>query len=186
MKRRYLPNVITGLRLALVPPTGWLIVNDDYGAALVLFFIAGASDALDGFLARRYGWGTPLGAFLDPVADKALMMTSYIALAWQGQLPWWLSILVVLRDVVIMSGSLIYRRLTGDLTMAPTVISKLNTLLQIVLVLLVLIDQGLHDVGPVLISVAIYVVAMTTIASGLVYVGVWGSRAWRIWRGDSI
>lgn len=184
MKKRYIPNFITGLRLVLVPPIGWLIIAGDYRTALVLFFVAGASDALDGFLARRYAWGTPLGAFLDPVADKALMMTSYVTIAWQGQLPWWLSAVVVLRDVVIMAGSLLYRRWTGELIMAPTAISKLNTLLQIVLVVLVLVDQGLYAVGRSMISVAVWLVAATTVASGLIYVGVWGARAWRIRRGD--
>ena len=139
---------------------------------------------MDGFLARRYAWGTPLGAFLDPVADKALMMTSYLTIAWQGQLPWWLSVLVVSRDIVIMGGSLLYRRWTGELTMAPTAISKLNTLLQIALIIIVLIDQGLYTVGSATISVAVWLVTVTTVVSGLIYVGVWGSRAWRIRHGD--
>ncbi|MGD8497741.1 MAG: CDP-alcohol phosphatidyltransferase family protein [Chromatiales bacterium] len=186
MKGKHLPNLITGFRLVLVLPIAWLILRDDYPAALALFFLAGASDALDGYLARRHDWGTPLGAFLDPLADKALMMTSYVAIAWQGQLPWWLSALVVLRDVLIMTGSLIYRRLTGELEMAPTSISKLNTALQIALVLLVLIHQGLLPVAGVAISVGVWLVAATTLASGLVYVAVWGARARRIRRDGTI
>ena len=176
MNKKQLPNLITGLRFVLVPPIIWLMLQDEFAWALGLFFVAGFSDALDGFLARRYG-GTTLGAFLDPLADKTLMISTYIVLALGGHLPWWLTGLVVLRDAVIISGAGLYHKITGQLEMAPTIASKLNTTAQIGLVLVVMFHLGVMSLWPLFIQFLIAVVTLTTLWSGAVYVIVWGHMA---------
>ena len=165
---RQLPNAITLLRIVLVLPLGWAIVARRDDLALGLALLAGVSDALDGFLARRFGWFTRLGAWLDPAADKLMLVVAYLSLAWIAAVPCWLAALVVLRDVVIVSGALLYRRLRGALEVAPSLLSKVNTAVQIVYVLLVLLHlQGLLPISPA--SVA-WLVAALTLASGLDYV----------------
>lgn len=177
MKKDQIPNLITLLRLVLVPPVIALILAGSYLWALILFMLAGISDGIDGFLARRYGWRTRLGGLLDPLADKALMMSSFVALAWEGFLPWWLATLVVLRDLIIIGGALAFHFLTRRLQMTPTVVSKLNTVLQILLVVGVLIDLGVHPLSPGLLQSLVWTVTGTTLLSGGLYVWIWGSRA---------
>ncbi|MCW8839927.1 MAG: CDP-alcohol phosphatidyltransferase family protein, partial [Gammaproteobacteria bacterium] len=133
MKPRHIPNLISVLRIMLVVPIMVLLARGEYLLVLMLFVVAGLSDSLDGYLARRFDWRSQLGALLDPLGDKFLLVGVYLVLGWNGLLPGWLVGLVILRDVVIVSGALAYRRLCGELTMEPTLISKANTLLQIVL-----------------------------------------------------
>ena len=177
MKRSDIPNLITAVRILLVAPIAWVLLHGHFELALLLFFIAGFSDALDGFLAKNYGWTSRLGAMLDPLADKALLVTCYAALAWIGLLPVWLLLLVVLRDVVIVAGAVIYNYRIERLEAHPTLISKLNTLLQIVLVLLVIVRQLMPFVETLWVEVLIYVVTASVIWSGLDYVVTWGRRA---------
>jgi cardiolipin synthase len=174
---RQLPNVITALRIALIPPILWLIVLGDYGLALALFVVAGVSDGVDGFLARRFGWRTRLGSFLDPLADKLLLIGTYVVLGMQGYLPWWLALLVVARDLIIMGGALAYHLLTRALHMAPTLISKLNTFLQLALVVVVMLDLAVLDLAPFYTTALVWAVAVTTVLSGAVYVYVWAGKA---------
>ncbi|KGI77223.1 CDP-alcohol phosphatidyltransferase family protein [Oleiagrimonas soli] len=174
---RHLPNLISSLRIVLVVPVAWLMLEHRYGSALWLALVAGSSDALDGWLARRFGWRSRLGAFLDPAADKLLLMTSYLVLALMAQLPWWLALLVLGRDLVILGGALGYRLLIGPFTAKPSRIAKFCTMLQIVYVLLVLLRSSalpaLH------LQPMQWLVAVLTVASGLDYVLRWAARARR-------
>lgn len=179
MRKDQIPNLITALRLLLVPPVAWLIHSGDYAWALILFITAGLSDGLDGFLARRYGWRTRLGGYLDPLADKALMVTTFVMLASKGHIPWWLAGLVVLRDVVIIGGALAYHFVTRSLHMRPTVISKFNTVLQLVLIVAVMVDRGLSPLPPGVVWTLVVLVTGSTLLSGLIYVVLWGRQAVR-------
>jgi cardiolipin synthase len=178
--RRDIPNLISVARLLLVPPVVLLILERDYGLALLLFFVAGISDGIDGFLAKRNGWQSRLGGYLDPLADKLLMVSSLIVLGLEGLVPLWVTVAVVLRDVVIVGGALAYRSLVGRFEAAPSVISKINTGVQIILVLGVLADRALGletDFTPLF-----YVAVVMAIGSGTDYVLQWSRRARQAWR----
>lgn len=177
LKLHNLPNLITALRILLTAPIIGLLLKERYGEALVLFFIAGLSDGIDGFLAKRYGWTSRLGGFLDPLADKLLLMGTILVLGWQGLLPTWLVMLVVLRDVVIVSGALSYRYLIGPFQAEPMLISKINTLFQLGLVLAVIFDLGAMPLPPLLLALGVYLTGLTTLLSGIGYVRAWGRRA---------
>jgi cardiolipin synthase len=165
-----LPNLITLARLAAVPATIWLILNHQLDIAFLLFVAAGASDALDGWLARYTNARTVIGAMLDPVADKALLVSVYITLAAMGELPDWLAILVVFRDLMIMGGLLLLWMLGARTAIRPLYLSKFNTAMQIILAGFALFHAGfggeLHRVLPVLV----WLTAATTLSSGLAYV----------------
>lgn len=178
MNRSDIPNLITILRILLVPPIVYLMYRGDYDIALLLFLGAGLSDALDGFLAKHYGWVSRLGGLLDPIADKALLMSSYVVLAWVGLIPVWLVAVVVLRDVIIFMGAVTYHLWVETLTAEPSVISKLNTVGQILLVLAVIFSQGVTPLPGLWLDTLVYVVLATTILSGMDYVWTWGWRAW--------
>lgn len=164
-----LPNAITLARLCAVPVTLWLILQHRLDWAFFLFAAAGLSDGLDGWLARRWRSRSALGALLDPVADKALLVTTYLALTVTGLLPLWLTALVVARDLLIMGGVLLLGWLGRPPRIAPLWISKANTLAQILLAGLALLLPGFGlDAGP-LLPLLILGVAATTLASGLAY-----------------
>jgi cardiolipin synthase len=177
VKRSDIPNIITVLRIVLVLPIAWALLQDRYGWALLLFVVAGVSDGLDGFLAKHYGWTSRLGALLDPLADKALLVTCYAALTWNALLPLWLLVLVVVRDIVIVAGAVVYNFRVQRLDAAPTLISKLNTLLQILLVLLVIVQQVRPLLPPGWITALIYAVTASVVWSGIDYVVTWSGRA---------
>lgn len=181
---RHLPNLITGLRLLMVLPLSWLLWVQDYALALTLFFIAGLSDALDGFLAKSFGWTSRLGGLLDPIADKALLVSCYALLTWHGLLPWWLFAVVLGRDLIILGGALAYQVVVAELETAPSVVSKLNTLAQILLVLGVLVDAGWQPLPGLWMQSLIYSVLATGLISGADYVWTWGWRAWNNKRGS--
>lgn len=176
---RHIPNLISLARILFLLPLWWLFTEQRYFDTLLLFAVAGASDGVDGFLARRYGWTSRLGGFLDPIADKLMMMTAYLWCGWTGVLPWWLVGLVLGRDLVIVGGAVVYYRLVGSLEMAPTVISKVNTLLQILLALVaILVLSGITGPGW-LFSLLMVLVTVTTLWSGADYVLRWGHKAYR-------
>ncbi|HHH43129.1 MAG TPA: CDP-alcohol phosphatidyltransferase family protein [Gammaproteobacteria bacterium] len=150
---------------------------EQYNLALLLFFVAGASDAVDGFLAKRFGWTSRLGALLDPLADKFLLVTCYAVLAWNGLLPSWLLVLVLTRDLLIVGGAVAYNFRIRRLEAEPTLISKLNTLLQILLVLLVIVYQATDWGQAQWIDWLIWAVTVSVIWSGLDYVVTWTRRA---------
>jgi cardiolipin synthase len=167
-----LPNVITFGRLCAVPLSCWLVLEHQFAEAFFLFVAAGISDAVDGWLARRNGGGNSVGALLDPVADKTLLVTMYVTLAAVKVLPDWLAILVVFRDAVIVGGVVVLS-LTGQTVMIrPLYISKLNTVLQILLVALCLLLSGFGLVAPAALDVLVWVVAATTLGSGAAYVWI--------------
>ena len=165
-----LPNTITFARLCMVPMAVWFVLEHGLIEAFFVFVAAGLSDALDGWLARRNGGGNSVGALLDPVADKALLVSMYVTLAAVNELPDWITILVVFRDAVIVGGVIVLSVLGMPVTIRPLYVSKLNTALQIVLVAvtLLLAGYGLH--APLAKQVLIWVVGMTTLGSGAAYV----------------
>ncbi len=165
-----LPNLISLARLIAVPLAVWLILDNRPIMAFWVFIAAGISDAVDGFLARQLNARTTLGSFLDPLADKALLVSVYVTLGYVGHLPDWLVILVVFRDVLIVGGVVLVYILTGKAEMRPLMISKINTTFQILLATFVLIHigYGLNLLGPQ--QIGIYAVAATTILSGAAYI----------------
>lgn len=179
-----IPNFITGVRILLVPLLVWLLVERYFALALATFGIMGMSDGLDGFLAKRYNWKTRLGEYLDPLADKTMLVSAYVTLGFGEVVPFWLVITVVLREVVILTGAGVYHLLTHQLQMAPSLISKLNTLAQIILVFTVIFDQLIQLPGN-LVSILIVLTLFTTVASGIDYVIEWSSRAKQAIQGDS-
>ncbi len=168
-----LPNLITVARLCAVPATIWVILQGRLDIAFGLFVAAGISDAVDGWLARVRNAQSALGAVLDPVADKALLVSVYVTLAAVGVLPDWLAILVVFRDLIIVGGVLVLWLLGQTPAIRPIFISKLNTALQIALAALALLLAGFGLSAAWALEVAIWAVAATTLASGAVY--VWGA-----------
>lgn len=179
MSLRWLPNAITGLRIALIAPILWMLVSDRYQEALVLFFIAGFSDGLDGYLAKRFDWHTELGALLDPIADKLLVAATFIALAWVSLIPAWLAAVVVARDVVIIGGATTYHYLIGPVAGDPTRISKLNTALELLFVLFVVTRAGFGWPDEITTTILGAAVLITVIISGIDYVLTWSARALR-------
>lgn len=171
---RHLPNLITLLRLLLVLPIGWAIADHRYSLALLLAAVAGLSDAVDGYLARRFGWQSRLGAWLDPAADKLMLVTAYASLGWIGAVPWWLVALVVARDLVIVCGAAAWKHWRGPLEVQPSLLSKCNTTSQILYVLAVLLVlAGWIELALEPLDV---VVALLTIASGADYVWRYARR----------
>ncbi|GAB4184243.1 MAG: CDP-alcohol phosphatidyltransferase family protein [Wenzhouxiangellaceae bacterium] len=181
MNWRQLPNIITTLRLLSVPPLVWLILHEAYPAALLLALAAGFSDLMDGYLAKRNNWVSRYGSIADPLADKLLMLASFASLAWQELLPWWLLYLTLFRDLVIVSGATAYHFLVEPLTATPTLLGKLNTTLQILLVTAVLIDAGYSPLPPWLLLSLILAVTVVTTITLLQYVIIWSIRTRERW-----
>ena len=176
---RHLPNAICIARIAMVWPTVKAIESGQNTLALALFTLAALSDGLDGFLAKRVGWTSDLGRFLDPLADKLLLVCVFLALTWAGWVPEWLAVAAIARDLMIGGGALVFRVWFGKLRGHPTLISKFNTALQI----LVLISALLQAIGgwvPLAFFDALLLLTLfTTIGSGLDYLGRYFWRAWR-------
>jgi cardiolipin synthase len=174
-----LPNLISILRIVLVAPVVWALATQQFMLALLLFAVAGISDGLDGFLAKHFHWESRLGSILDPIADKLLLLASFATLSWLGLLPLWLLWLVVARDLIIISGGLAYHYYLGEFDLSPLWSSKINTTLQIALVLLVMIQQQWLQGLDKLVTIGIWLVVASVINSGTEYVVVWGTRAWK-------
>lgn len=182
MQVRNIPNLLTGIRILLVAPLVYILHQEDYFLSLWIILVAGASDGLDGFLAKRYRWQSRLGSILDPIADKLLLISSFIMLTLLGHFPYWLMLLVLGRDGIIVLGAFAYHFFVGPLEMEPAPLSKLNTLCQILLIVAVIISQAPElDIFPS-VNWLIYLVAVTTFTSGMQYVWHWGRRAWRMSR----
>ena len=177
---KYIPNVITIIRMFLVIPIIATIWSNDYSTAFILILIAGISDGLDGFLARYFHWQTPSGAVLDPLADKLLLVSLFIVFGFKGLLPSWLVLLVIFRDVVILFGAVVYHFVTHKLEMRPLMLSKISTALQIILVVLVAIDLAYGEVSTWVFDVVITSVAIFAFISGLSYVILWSRYALKI------
>lgn len=165
---RFIPNFITLLRFAAVPLLVWWLFDNQFNNALLLCILMGLSDALDGYLARTFNWRTTLGSYLDPAADKVMLISSYIALGALNLLPHWLVLIVIMRDVALLSGTLSYVSTTRRLEIAPSLISKINTFVQILTVLSVIYSQ-IYAFPVVLIQALIGLTLLTTLASGYDY-----------------
>ena len=177
MRPRDIPNLITVMRLLLVAPILWLLLQNNYIGALGLFVFAGVSDLVDGFLAKTYSWTSELGGILDPLADKLLLVGTLLVLGWQGELPAWLVGLAIGRDVIIVSMAVLYHYLIEPFKAEPLLISKLNTLLQLALVTTVIFSKVVI-LPEALLLMLIYATALTTLWSGSAYIWEWGRRAW--------
>ncbi|HFB67089.1 MAG TPA: CDP-alcohol phosphatidyltransferase family protein [Aeromonadales bacterium] len=172
MNIKNIPNMITLLRVALMPPLLYLLLEKNYVPALVIFMIAGASDGLDGYLAKKYHWTSRFGAIADPLADKLLMLVSYGYLTYAGYLPLWLFYIVVGRDVFIVSAAYSFHRYFGPFDMNPTLLSKLNTVLQILLVTYVMYSLVFINIPSIISQVLIYTVGIICSASALQYLWI--------------
>ncbi len=171
-----LPNVITLGRLLSVPIAIYLILQSAYLAAFTLFVSAGVSDALDGYIAKKYHKTTKLGALLDPLADKALLVGVYVTLGYQGHLLHWLVVLVVFRDLMILGGVILMFIVRLEVKMRPLFVSKSNTAAQIALAAIILAKLGLSLSISGVIEVAVYVVAASTVVSGAGYIVSWAKH----------
>lgn len=179
MSFKWIPNAICFMRIALVAPVVLWLLEERYLAALVLIVVAGLSDAVDGFLAKAFDWRTRLGSLLDPAADKLLVTSVFVTLTYLGWVPIGVTAIVILRDVVIVTGALSYQLTVGRLTGQPTAISKLNTAFQLSFLVFTTTHAGLgwpSGISLVLLGAA---VVFTSINSGLNYVVVWSTLAWQ-------
>jgi cardiolipin synthase (CMP-forming) len=168
-----LPNLITIGRILLVPVTVWLIISGEFAVAFIAFVAAGVSDGVDGYIARRFNQRTELGAYLDPLADKALLVSIYVSLGLLKFIPAWLVILVVTRDVLIVGAVILSWVLDKPIIVAPSMASKVNTAGQIVLAGFVLGVLGLNiDLHP-LLGAGFIAVAILTFGSGALYMRDW-------------
>lgn len=175
---KHIPNILTIARLLLIIPFLGAVTEREYQWAFYILLIAGLTDGFDGWLARQFNWQSRLGSFLDPLADKLLIASSFITLALIGELPWWLVLLVFARDVTISIGIVAwYWFIQRKLEFTPTLISKLNTALQLMLVVLCLFNLAYFRLVPTLVDILIYITAITTAISFIDYVWTWGKKA---------
>lgn len=170
---KQLPNVLTTLRLLLALPIGWMILAGHFTAVAWLALIAGLTDGLDGWLARKLDARSQYGAVVDPLSDKAMLNVTYLALAVVAALPWWIAILVLARDVVIIGGAVWYRLWMGHYSMDPSLPGKLSTFLQILFALLVVIHQIRPLPVPNWYPVGVTLLVTFTVFSGIHYVYRW-------------
>lgn len=168
-----LPNILCVLRLMAAPVVAAFIYQGETVLAAVLFALSAITDAVDGYLARRWHQVSALGQMLDPLADKALINLSYIAAAAAGTLPWWLALLVFVRDVIILAGAVLSRALHLGHDLLPLAIGKISTALQMILMVVMLV-RGIPGVRTFAIPDALIVaVTVVTIISGILYAGSW-------------
>lgn len=170
-----LPNLLTLLRIFLVPVIFYALAKGLFVVALIIFLAAAITDALDGWIARHFCLQTRLGAVLDPLADKLLVVTTVITLTWLQRIPLWVTVAIISRDLLIIGGSLLYLLLIGRFSVCPTLLSKWNTALQLVVIVLVLLLAACHWHVPLLPIFAL--VFLMAVVSGGQYVWVWSRKA---------
>jgi cardiolipin synthase (CMP-forming) len=175
---RHLPNLICLLRIALIWPILAALHAGEPLLALALFIAGAISDGLDGYLAKRFNWTSDLGRFLDPLADKLLLVVVFVQCAWLDLVPWWLTATVVARDVMIGLGALIFRLWFGPLRGRPTPISKLNTATQLLYIMLVLLSAAAGFPPRDVLDACALITFVTTLISGAHYVSAFARRAW--------
>jgi cardiolipin synthase (CMP-forming) len=168
-----IPNLITLARILLVPVVVWAIAAGEMRLAFLLFLVAGLSDLVDGFLAKRFGMATELGAYLDPLADKAMIVSIYVVLAIVGAIPLWLVILVVSRDIMIVSAVILSWLVDNPVMLKPLMVSKLNTVAQILLALVVLASLAYGFEAGWVIWTLTALVAVLTLGSVGIYLAHW-------------
>src|SRR5215471_14438936 len=172
-RRLSIPNLITLGRILLVPVVVWAITAGEMRVAFVLFLAAGISDAVDGFLAKRFGMATELGAYLDPLADKAMLVSIYVALGITDAVPRWLVILVVSRDIMIVSAVILSWLVDKPVPLKPLAVSKLNTVAQIALACVVMAALGFEFDATMAVLALTALVAALTLLSIAFYVAEW-------------
>lgn len=176
---KHIPNALTLFRLGLIVPFLIYLYHHEYSEAFYTFVIAGFTDGLDGWLARFFHWQSTFGSFVDPMADKLLVASSFISLALIGSLPWWLVILVFLRDLCISIGVLVwYWCIQRKLDFEPTLLSKFNTTFQLTLVTLCLFELAYFKFSYYLVDLLICLTAFTTAITFIDYFWTWGRKAW--------
>ncbi len=175
---RHLPNLICLIRLALVWPVAVAVASENFLLALVLFVAAAVSDGLDGYLAKRFNWTSELGKFLDPMADKLLLMTLFIESAWLGLVPWWITAAAVARDVMIGLGALVFRMWFGPLHGRPTLISKINTGAQLLYLMGVMFGAAVGFPPREILDALGLITFVTIVLSGYQYLAIFTRRAW--------
>jgi cardiolipin synthase len=177
---RHLPNAICLLRIALTVPTVNAIDRGDYALALAVFSVAATSDGLDGYLAKRFGWTSYVGRVLDPIADKVLLVAAFLACAWQGLVPVWLAAAAIARDVMLVGGAVIYRLWFGPIDDHPSRVSKINTTLQIIVVIVAMLNAAVAIVPAALVLALAVATFATTVVSGIDYMSRSFRRAWHL------
>ena len=177
---RHLPNALSVLRLLMALPIALLVVYDESVLAMALFITAGATDGIDGWLAKRYHWQSQLGGWLDPLADKALVLSVCVALTAHGDLPYWLLGLIAIRDLVIVSGAVAFHFNYAPLHAAPTIVGKITTAALLLLVVLLLWQNVQAQIPTWLIETLILTCAGLLLVSGVDYVRRWSIKARRI------
>ncbi len=181
---RHIPNIITVFRIIIILPLILMLSKSYYWEAMLLFFIAGLSDGIDGFLAKQFKWQSRLGAILDPIADKLLLVITMLMLCVNQKISWWLFSAAAIRDIIIVIGAYAYHRALGPYDMAPSRLSKLNTFLQILLLVSILVSLSGITVNDISIpewylsglTVSVY---MSILLSCFHYIYVWGGRYFR-------
>lgn len=174
---RHLPNLICLFRIVLIWPIVASLAQGNYERTLLLFFIAAASDGLDGFLAKRYHWTSELGKILDPLGDKLLLVAVFLVATWYGLIPQWLTVLAVTRDVMIGLGALVYRIGWGPLNGRPMISSKINTLLQLLYVLVLVSNKAFGFPSEAWVEALVPPIYLTLLLSGFLYVREFTQRA---------
>ena len=168
-----IPNYITIFRFILVPFIVMALLSGYVGAALIGFVVAGVSDGIDGFIARRYNQGSELGAYLDPIADKLLLVSLFVVLGFVKELPVWLVVIFVSRDIFIIGAVLLGAVIGKPLEMHPLLVSKANTAFQIILVAVTLADIAFDFSLTGIRMVLVWIVALLTAASATAYLMTW-------------
>jgi cardiolipin synthase len=179
---RHLPNLICLFRIALVWPILVSITRGQYALTLLLFFIAAASDGLDGYLAKRFNWTSELGKILDPAADKLLLVGVFLVGTWYGLIPPWLTMAAVARDISIPLGALAYRVVCGPLNGRPMISSKINTLFQVLFLLSVIANAAFGFPPHEVCDALAWITLLTIVISGLAYVIEFTRRALQVVR----
>ena len=182
LQARHIPNAISVLRIGFIYPVMLALLEQRYQDALYWFIAAGVSDGVDGFIAKQCGWTSRLGSLLDPAADKLLLLTAYGMFGLYGLLPWPLVLAVFLRDIVIVGGAAAYWFLLRPFDAKPLLLSKINTVLQILLVAAVMFSHGVRPLADAVLNFLIACTFATTGLSGLLYVLLWSNNGWHEWR----
>jgi len=177
MTLRDIPNLISIARILLVAPVVWALLEGRYQLAIVLFAVAGISDAVDGFLAKHFHWESRLGGVLDPLADKLLLIGTFLSLAWLGMISWWLVVLILCRDLIVIGGGVVYNWLIEPFHAEPSWSSKISTTLQIALGVAALFHLGIMPLPVLWFDWLEWLVAAAVVVSGLGYVYEWSRRA---------
>lgn len=176
---RQIPNALTLTRLLLIAPFLVFLYQQKYVTAFYVFLFAGFTDALDGWLARLCHWQSSFGTFVDPMADKLLIAASFISLAFIGKLPWWLVVLVFLRDLTISFGVIAwYRFIQQKPELKPTLLSKANTVLQLTIVTVCLFELAFFEFNPMFFNILLILTTITTATSFIDYLWIWGRKAY--------